>query len=93
MLKRIASLPLHWQIMLALVLAVIAGSLSGETASLFGVNLYSVYEFFGTLFLNALKMLIVPLVVSSIIVGMMGIGSGENLGRLGGKTLVYYAVS
>jgi len=93
MLKRIALLPLHWQIMLALVLAVIAGSLSGETASLFGVNLYSVYEFFGTLFLNALKMLIVPLVVSSIIVGMMGIGSGENLGRLGGKTLVYYALS
>lgn len=93
MLKRIASLPLHWQIMLALVLAVIAGSLSGETASLFGINLYSVYDFFGTLFLNALKMLIVPLIVSSIIVGMMGIGSGENLGRLGGKTLVYYALS
>lgn len=93
MLKRIVSLPLHWQILLALVLAVIAGSLSGETASLFGINLYSVYDFFGTLFLNALKMLIVPLIVSSIIVGMMGIGSGENLGRLGGKTLIYYALS
>ena len=93
MLKRIVSLPLHWQILLALVLAVIAGSLSGETASLFGINLYSVYDFFGTLFLNALKMLIVPLIVSSIIVGMMGIGSGENLSRLGGKTLIYYALS
>ena len=93
MLRRIVSLPLHWQILLALVLAVIAGSLSGETASLFGINLYSVYDFFGTLFLNALKMLIVPLIVSSIIVGMMGIGSGENLSRLGGKTLIYYALS
>jgi Na+/H+-dicarboxylate symporter len=38
-------------------------------------------------------MLIVPLVVSSIIVGMMGIGSGETLGRLGGKTLCYYAAT
>ncbi len=93
MLKRLSSLALHWQIMLALVLAVIAGSLSGETTSLLGINLYSVYDFFGTLFLNALKMLIVPLIVSSIIVGMMGIGSGENLGRLGGKTLIYYALS
>lgn len=93
MLKRIATLALHWQILLALVLAVVVGSLTGETASLLGIKFYSVYDFFGTLFLNALKMLIVPLVVSSIIVGMMGIGSGENLSRLGGKTLLYYALS
>jgi len=36
-------------------------------------------------------MLIVPLIISSIIVGMMGIGCGDDLGRLGGKTLAYYA--
>lgn len=91
MFRALTSLQLHWQIAIALVLAVIAGALSGEAAGLFGVSFYSVYDFVGSLFLNALKMLIVPLIVSSIIVGMMGIGSGENLGRLGGKTLVYYA--
>jgi len=93
MIKAFTSLQLHWQILIALVLAVLAGWLSGEDAGLFGVSFYQVYDFFGSLFLNALKMLIVPLIVSSIIVGMMGIGSGENLGRLGGKTLIYYATT
>lgn len=84
---------LHWQILIALGLAVIAGLITGKDAGLFGVSFYSIYEFFGTLFLNALKMLIVPLIVSSIIVGIAGIGSSGSLGRLGGKTLLYYATT
>ena len=84
-------LQLHWQILIALLLAVVAGLLTGTETGFLGITFYQLYEFIGTLFLNALKMLIVPLVVSSIIVGMMGIGSGEHLGRLGGKTLLYYA--
>lgn len=83
-------LKLHWQILIALLLAVAAGSLTGTGAELFGVRFYAVYDFIGTLFLNALKMLIVPLVVSSIIVGISGIGSGGAFGRLGLKTLLYY---
>ncbi|MEE4162376.1 MAG: dicarboxylate/amino acid:cation symporter, partial [Woeseiaceae bacterium] len=42
------------------------------------------------MFLNALKMIIVPLILSSIIVGVANIGSGGNLGSLGGKTLLFY---
>ena len=42
---------------------------------------------------NALKMLIVPLVISSIIVGIAGIGSGGSFGRLGLKTLLYYVTT
>jgi Na+/H+-dicarboxylate symporter len=91
MFKAFTSLQLHWQIFIALILAVVAGSLSTDNAGLWGVSFYQVYDFLGSLFLNALKMLIVPLIVSSIIVGIMGIGSGDNLSRLGGKTLVYYA--
>ena len=81
---------LHWKILIALALAVVVGSLTGTEAALFGVTFYSVFEFVGQLFLNALKMLIVPLIVSSIIVGIAGIGSSNALGRLGGKTLLYY---
>ena len=44
----------------------------------------------GTLFLNALKMVIVPLILSSIISGVTNIGNAENLGRLGLKTMGYY---
>jgi Na+/H+-dicarboxylate symporter len=83
-------LKLHWQILIALLLAVIAGSLAGSSAEFLGVRFYSMFDFIGTLFLNALKMLIVPLVVSSIIVGIAGIGSGGAFGRLGLKTLLYY---
>jgi len=89
----ITKLKLHWQILFALVLAIIAGMITGKELGVFGVSFYSVYDFFGSLFLNALKMLIVPLVVSSIIVGIAGIGSGKNLGRLGGRTILYYATT
>ena len=86
-------LKLHWQILLALGLAVLVGLLAGREAGIFGVTFYSIFDFVGKLFLNALKMLIVPLIVSSIIVGVAGIGGSDNLGRLGGKTLGYYATT
>ena len=85
-------LALHWQIFIALILAVLVGVFADTTSTLFGISLDSVFNFIGTLFLNALKMLIVPLIMSSIIVGMMEI-QPETLGRLGYKTLVYYAAS
>ena len=93
MLKGIGKLQLHWQILIALMLALFAGLLSGEEGALFGITFYSIYDFVGTLFLNALMMLVVPLIVSSIIVGIAGIGSSRALGSLGGKTLLYYLVS
>ena len=77
-------LKLHWQILLAIILAGITGWLAGETGTVFGVRLYPIFDFVGTLFINALKMLIVPLIASSIIVGVAGLGSSGNLGRIGG---------
>ena len=44
----------------------------------------------GEIFMRALKMLIIPLILSSLISGITNIGSGANLGRLGGKTLLFY---
>lgn len=82
--------PLHMQILAALVAAAIIGWLATPDTALLGIGLLPVLEFISTLFLNALKMLIVPLVVSSIIVGMMDL-EPDQLGRLGGKTLIYYA--
>lgn len=85
-------LPLHWQILIALAFAVIIGSLADPSMHIYGVSLVSALAFIGTLFLNALKMLIVPLIMSSIVSGMMGLHA-ETLGRLGGKTLIYYLVT
>ena len=44
----------------------------------------------GTLFLNVVKLLIVPLVFSSITVGVCGLGDAKSVGRVGGKTIVFY---
>ena len=83
----------HWKILLSLLLAVIAGYIAGRDAAIFGVTFNQMFAFIGALFLQALKMLIVPLVFSSIIVGVAGIGNGPDIGRLGGKTLIFYLAS
>lgn len=47
----------------------------------------------GTLFINLIKMVIVPLVFSSLIVGASSVGDVKTLGRIGGKTVLYYLVT
>lgn len=44
----------------------------------------------GIIFLRALKMIVIPLILTSIISGIVSIGSGSSLGRLGFKTILYY---
>jgi Na+/H+-dicarboxylate symporter len=77
-------LALHWQIAIALALAVVAGRLNGADGAALPA-----FQFVGTLFLNALKMLVVPLVVAAIVNGL-GSLAGPQLGRLGLRTLAYY---
>ena len=55
------------------------------------VNSFS--RFIGELFLNALKMMIVPLIVASIISGVMHLGAERGVGRIGFKTFLYYTFS
>jgi len=45
---------------------------------------------FGTIFLNLIKMIVVPMVFASIVVGTCGLGDAKAVGRLGGKTILYY---
>lgn len=47
----------------------------------------------GDMFLRALRMLIIPLIISSLISGVANIGTGKNLGRLGLKTMGYYVMT
>ena len=84
---------LHWQILLSIVLAIVVGALIEQDTAIFGMTFYALFDFLGTLFLNGLKMIIVPLVLSSIICGVSNLGGNSNLGRLGGKTLSFYMLS
>ena len=79
---------LHWQILIALLLAIVAGVLAFDPSK---TSLaYRIFDFIGLAFLNALKMLIVPLIMSSIICGIANIGEQGGVGRLGVKTVGYY---
>ena len=91
---------LHWQILIAIGLAVVAGyavNLAGDgdpaAPGILGIPFVSMFDYVGDLFLNALRMIIVPLIMSSIIVGMAGIGSGGNIGALGGRTIFFYVTT
>jgi len=92
MIGKFIRLQLHWQIFIALGLAVLVGLVFTPGASVLGLSLVSALNFIGTLFLNALKMLIVPLITASIVTGMMELRP-DMLGRLGYKTLLFYLIS
>ena len=86
-------LALHWQILIAILLAGVAGWFSGTTAGFGDFTFYQLYDYLGRIFLNALKMIIVPLILSSIIIGVAGIGRASDLGKLTGKTVGFYMLT
>ena len=75
-------LALYWQILIAFALSVLYGLFFSEHVHL--------VAWMGDIFIKALKMIIIPLIFTSIISGIANVGSGDNLGRLGFKTIVYY---
>ncbi len=81
---------LHWQIFIALAFAAVVGVTLGQLPSAQQLIWVPVLDFIGTLFLNALKMLIVPLITAAIISGLANLSGGTGLGRLGFKTVAYY---
>jgi len=64
-----------------------------EGFTAFADSVAGVSSFVGELFMSALKMIIVPLIVSSIIAGIGALGGVKGFGRLGGKTFAFYAMS
>lgn len=69
------------------------GWLIGPDARIGDFDPVRFFDFLGTLFINLLKMLIVPLIASSIVTSVAALGSGRDLGRLGAKTLSFYVVT
>lgn len=78
---------LAYQILIGLVLGIIVGAIfyGSDTA-------VSVLQPFGDLFLRAIKMIVVPIVISSIIVGVAGVGDIKQVGKLGFKTILYFEI-
>lgn len=87
-MKKIA---LHWQVIIGLITGAVYAWMSVK----FGWNEFTLdyIKPFGDIFVNLLKLIAVPLVLFSIIVGVTSLGDIKKLGRMGLKTLVTYFVT
>ncbi|SDA61278.1 Na+/H+-dicarboxylate symporter [Dialister histaminiformans] len=75
------------QIFASLILSVVVGLILGPDAAPW-VKLWVAP--IGTMFINLIKMMIVPVILSSLVTGMTGLGDLKKLGRIGVKTLIMY---
>lgn len=75
-------LKIHTQILLAVALGIVAGLVLGEKAASL--------QIVGDLFIRLLKMIIIPLIVATMVSGVVSIGKFGRLGRIGAQTFIYY---
>lgn len=84
----------HWHILVAIILGVLLGvtlpypAVPGEPDS-YGF-IHQFFDVVGQLFIRLITMIVVPLVVSSLMVGIASLGDARQLGRMGGKVLGYF---
>ena len=71
---------LHWQVLFALVIGVAFGWLAPSAAESIG--------FLGDLFLRLLKMIIIPLIFTSLVSGVASLGNARSVGRVGIRTVL-----
>lgn len=90
------NVPLHTQIFVGMGLGLVVGlglnvaSESGLVDRSVALSIGAVGEWFGTVFLALLSMVVVPLIFASIVSAITGVGSNQGMGRLGSRTLAYY---
>lgn len=77
-------------VLLSIVLGGIAGSVAGTDSAIFGVTYYNIFSLIGQLFINALMLVVVPLVAASIISGTARMGNDQSFGKLGLKTFALF---
>ncbi|KAA9029995.1 cation:dicarboxylate symporter family transporter [Niallia endozanthoxylica] len=86
-MKKRFKFSLAYQILAGLILGIIVGAVFYGNP---GVEKY--LQPLGTIFLNMIKMIVVPIIVSTLIIGVAGTGNIKQLGKLGGKTLIYFEI-
>ncbi|NVJ86543.1 MAG: dicarboxylate/amino acid:cation symporter [Algoriphagus sp.] len=85
-------IPLHTKIIIGLVLGLVFGLAVIKTSIPNSFTLDYIKPI-GTIFINALKMIAVPLVLASLIVGVSNLGDISKLSRIGGKTIATYLIT
>ncbi|MFD0051895.1 cation:dicarboxylate symporter family transporter [Actinomycetes bacterium NPDC127524] len=83
-MKRIG---LAWQIFIGLVIGIIVGAIFYGNS-----DIAKYLQPIGDIFLRLIKMIVVPIVISSIIIAVAGVGDIKQLGKIGGKTILYFEI-
>lgn len=87
-------LPLHWRIILGMVLGVIFGVIAVKIAPQAGAKfIVDWIAPFGTIFINALKLIAVPLIIASLIKGVSDLKDLSRLSSMGGRTIALYLMT
>lgn len=76
---------LHFQIMIAIIIAIPFGIFFYDSAPSI--------KWVGDLFIRALKMIVIPIVFTSLVMGITNLGSSKNLGRIAFKTISFYLIT
>jgi Na+/H+-dicarboxylate symporter len=82
---------LHWQIIIGLILGVLFGIVAA--VNLWGQFTQDWIAPFGTIFVNLLRLIAVPLVMASLISGVASLHDLHQLSRMGGKTIAIYLMT
>jgi len=83
---------LHWQIFIGLFMGCLVGVILRSTP-LPEDYFVPVFDMGGKIFLRLLKMVVLPLVIASLLLGVMSVGSIKELSRLGSRTMIYYVIT
>ncbi|MBF8778735.1 glutamate/aspartate:proton symporter GltP [Pseudomonas fulva] len=87
-----AKVSLAWQILIGLVLGIAIGALLNHFDAQKAWWISNVLQPAGDIFIRLIKMIVVPIVISSLIVGIAGVGDAKKLGSIGLKTIIYFEV-
>ncbi|QBO36868.1 cation:dicarboxylase symporter family transporter [Periweissella cryptocerci] len=85
--RKFLRLSLGWRILAGLIIGILLGVVFYQNKTFIGVA-----QGTGTIFINMISMIVLPIVVSSLTVGIANMGDLHKLGRIGGKTLIYFEI-
>ncbi len=83
---------LAWQIVIALILGILVGAFLHYSPEYRDALVNNFLTPLGSIFINLIKMIVIPLVVSMLILGIANTSHGSNLGKLGFKTIIYFEI-
>ena len=76
-----------------LFLGFLTGLLLDKSQNFLGFYFYDIFDLFGTIFINSLKMIVVPLIMSSLIFNISSFTSTKDISGLGIKTIIFYVIT